>query len=132
MSAADGIAKVLAGLCVHGHELSAENILVRASGVRVCRQCELFATRGTPKTGRPVSGVRHGEVSGYTKGCRCEVCVAANTAYHRSYNRRPRAKRKSHEPKHSAKPAFCVGVEEFLRESERRRAIEARNRLGAR
>ena len=96
--------------CVRGHDLSTEAKL-NAQGNRICGACERENTKNYQQRKK---ADRNGEAVPSHFGKRKRGVSLSNSR--RAYMQQP---------------AFCTSVEEFLRESERSRVIEAKARIGA-
>jgi hypothetical protein len=81
--------------CPNGHPFSGDNLIITDSGrrCRICNRATIRKARRRLKAqfeaGR--SGIRHGTVSGYTLGCRCEHCKQARSDYDKARSARLRA-----------------------------------------
>ena len=83
--------------CVHGHELTGDNLIVRDRGgdgysMRNCRTCTQAQRKARPSYSPnvlPDGDDRHGTTTGYNYfKCRCVPCRSAFAAYMREYRRR--------------------------------------------
>lgn len=66
--------------CIRGHALTADNVRLRSNGHRYCLPCAVERTNERRKRRAPVH--THG-FAGYSHGCRCDECRAANAKYQR-------------------------------------------------
>jgi hypothetical protein len=98
------------GICVNGHDLTVE-ARTRPDGHRVCRACERASTKAYQQR---VKAERNGEPVPSHFGKKKRGVSLSNSR--RAFMQQP---------------AYCTSVEEFLRESERKRVIEAKARIGA-
>lgn len=126
MTAADGIARVAARLCVRGHDLNVTEVTARKR--RVCSKCV-----------EPTVS-NHGTYAYTSKGCRCETCADAWRTYQRRYYHatdqrtkqlgRRAQRRTADEVVLPSPPHFVTTVDLWLAEQRRKLAVDARNRLG--
>lgn len=96
-------------------------------GVRRCLVSADFASMGIP---RPVLRARHGAVSKYSSGCRCERCRLANGIYSilLRYERRQRGKCCKCASLAESGRASCAKHLAVVNEYARRRKIASRRR----
>lgn len=73
--------------CVRGHEFRGDNLGIKKDGHRYCIRCAVERTKERRLLRTPVQTHSY---AGYSHGCRCDVCRAANTQYHRDRRTRLR------------------------------------------
>lgn len=73
--------------CPGGHEYTDSNTYRRA-GRRQCKACRDARNAAFPPSARTPRPDRHGHMTNYSYGCRCDPCKAAARAYQQAYRAR--------------------------------------------
>lgn len=74
------------GVCSRGHSMN--DAIVHADGRRECRACRNENKRANRAKRLADGSFTHGTIDGYYVGCRCELCVDAQSAYKRDWRSR--------------------------------------------
>lgn len=90
--------------CIRGHEFTKENVYMNAGG-RTCKTCRSQASAERRASPLAEEDSRHGTRTGYSYGCKCAECKAAQSSYNRSrYRPKPRIG-----PEHGRRARYLSG-----------------------
>ena len=94
------------GLFLHRDCVAAAQQVEHEANIDKARSCLQSALTEHEEIYEFVRSAEHGTVQSYRRGCKCKLCKAANTAYHREY-RAGRIPKRTPAAKHGNVGGYC-------------------------